>query len=578
MKCLLLDVGSTFIKYSFYETLNGKNSEIFRLPFPEPIVNDGIRFEVSRKEIDSCIMRVMNEAHENACKKAFICVQMHGYFLKNEEDFSNYISWRDCRGNINDKRLSGHSFSENGTSLKCNLPAAGLCTFDVCGANEFFTLGSYICAFLTGINASHKTDACASGFYNRSTLEPDTKLFPGLKLPKVFNELKPVGRHKDILIYTPVGDHQTSFLGSGAGREDIQINVGTAIQLTAEVPDSFLIGAAPIGSTELRPYFSGDKCLLTVTGIKYEDSADYINKITDSLNLFGNRKRIIFGGGGAEKLYKLLNGALKEKGYFVIQNDNNIGNEGLKEIARSSLLKRGTMLSEVPFVNFPIIMKRQELDFIIVDDEHGSFENQTVLSIAENAGFADIQLIVRLPDSGRALITKLADGGVRGFLLPMTNSPEDIKEVIKYAKYRPIGCRGISTSRAHTMYGIDDLKQYMSTANEKMKIYAQIETVRGVSVIEEILSVDGLEGVFIGPNDLSDDAGCIGDNDSLKKYIEKICAASVRYGKPCGIITTDLELLSFAVKNGASMISVGSEINMLKDGAVKIKNILTGLL
>lgn len=569
MKCLLLDVGSTFIKYSFYEINTGKSDEIFSIPFPNPVVNDGVRFEVERNKIDEQIIRIFENALNNCCKRAFICVQMHGYFIFDGEKFSNYISWRDNRADINDERLKGIRFLENGTSLKRNLPAASLCTMEIADNSEFFTLGSYIAWLLTGNNATHKTDACASGFYNRKTLERNADIFNSLKLPKIYDNVAKIGEYKGIEVYSPTGDHQTSFLGSGADNEDtLLINVGTAVQIT---------GIAPIDSVtdaeELRPYFANDKCALTVTGINMEDLQIFYDKIMRGIKVFGRRKCIVFGGGGAQKAFDLLKHRLIKEGYILMKNDKNIGNEGLKRIAKSICVERGTMLSEIAFANFPIIMKRQGLDFIIVDDEHGTFENRMILDIAQNSRFVGIKSIVRLPDNGRQLITKLADGGVSAFLLPMTNCAEDIKQVVKYAKYTPMGNRGISTTRAHTMYGVDDLKTYMAGANEKMIIYAQIETSSGVDNIEEILDTKGVEGVFIGPNDLSADLGCIGNTEPIKSCISKICLAAANAGKPCGIITNNHELIDFAIDNGVSMVSYGSEINMLKDGAKKIKTI-----
>lgn len=189
-----------------------------------------------------------------------------------------------------------------------------------------------------------------------------------------------------------------------------------------------------------------------------------------------------------------------------------------------------------------------------------------------NSGFAEIQAIVRLPNNERSMITKLADGGVSSFLLPMTNLKEDIEKVVEYAKYFPAGKRGVSTTRAHTGYGVSDIKEYMKQANKRMKIYAQIETRSGVEHIEEIISVPEVEGIFIGPNDLSCDYDCMGDTERVKGLVSVICRACIKHGKPCGIITNDKELIKHALLCGCSMISCGSEINMLIKETKEIAN------
>ncbi len=234
-------------------------------------------------------------------------------------------------------------------------------------------------------------------------------------------------------------------------------------------------------------------------------------------------------------------------------------------------MKIGTMLSEVAFSNFPIILKNNGFDFVLVDSEHGAFDYSTLLDIAMKAKLAGIDCIVRLSDNSRRDITKMMDGGMTGLLLPMTNTADDIKQVVKYAKYAPIGQRGISTTRIHTLYNPPKLELYMEQANAYTKIYAQIETKQGVDNCLDILNVEGVEGVFMGPNDLSCDLGILGgDQKPLYDCIEKVGAAAAKAGKPWGIITTKQELIDCAKANGATLLSYGSELNMMIDACKKI--------
>ena len=160
--------------------------------------------------------------------------------------------------------------------------------------------------------------------------------------------------------------------------------------------------------------------------------------------------------------------------------------------------------------------------------------------------------------------------------MPMTNCAEDIRQVVKYAKYAPVGQRGISTNRAHTLYNPPPIDQYMVEANERVKVYAQIETVAGVENIDEILEVEGVAGVFVGPNDLSCDMGCIGDNAPVKEAIDKVAEAAADHGKMWGIITASKDLIDHSLSRGVDMISYGSEINMMKDYCRSIKKKIYG--
>ena len=239
-------------------------------------------------------------------------------------------------------------------------------------------------------------------------------------------------------------------------------------------------------------------------------------------------------------------------------------------IADNCMIRMGTMLSEIGFSNFPIIAKNCQLDFFILDNEHGYFDYSTIAALTTTAKLSGIDMIVRIGDSSRGHITKLADMGVSSFLLPMTNAPEDVARVIEYAKYPPVGKRGVSTTRAHTLYNPPPLEAYMEDANRQMKIYAQIETTEGILHIDEILALPAVSGIFIGPNDLAVDSGSIGNKPKLFQMIRQIAQAANQANKPFGIITTDEALINVCREYNVKMISVGSELNMMINGCRKI--------
>ena len=160
------------------------------------------------------------------------------------------------------------------------------------------------------------------------------------------------------------------------------------------------------------------------------------------------------------------------------------------------------------------------------------------------------------------------DMGADSLLLPMTNGAEEIRQVVKYAKYSPLGERGISTMRAHTLYNPPPLKEYMRTANARTRVYAQIETVAGVEHIDEILAVEGVAGFFMGPNDLSDAYGCPGEKAApqILEAIGKTAESARRHKKTSGIITENAAYLQRAREAGMTMFSCGSELSLLAAG------------
>lgn len=232
-------------------------------------------------------------------------------------------------------------------------------------------------------------------------------------------------------------------------------------------------------------------------------------------------------------------------------------------------IRAGIMINEIPFSNFPVLFERCGLDFYIIDGEHGGFDYRELYGMISSARIlGTIETIVRLPCNARKDIVKMMDMGADSLLLPMTNCPEDIRQVVKYAKYSPLGERGISTMRAHTLYAPPPLKEYMVAANARTKVYAQIETKEGVENIDEILSVEGVDGCFIGPNDLSDSYGCAGEKCApvILQAIERVAKSGQIHGKLCGIITENAAYIERAKACGITMFSRGSELSLLANG------------
>ena len=190
LRNLCVDFGSTFIKYFVFDGENIVFAD--RQEFPKPCVNDGVVYEISIENINKSVFEIFEKTKQYDIEKCFFAVQMHGYVIKKQDGtFSNYVSWKDKSGDITNPLLKNIDFEKNGTSLKNNLAAVKLITQKE--KFEFFTLGSYIAYRLTGLNVTHKTDACASGFFNAETLRPmDTA---NILLPKVTHEVLPIGKY-----------------------------------------------------------------------------------------------------------------------------------------------------------------------------------------------------------------------------------------------------------------------------------------------------------------------------------------------------------------------------------------------
>lgn len=230
-------------------------------------------------------------------------------------------------------------------------------------------------------------------------------------------------------------------------------------------------------------------------------------------------------------------------------------------------ISTGVMLSEAPFPNIAVLFARAGLDFMLIDTEHGSFDANVLSALLMNSRLASLTALVRLPDNHRREITRLMDLGAAGLVLPMTNSPDDIAKVVEHAKYAPVGKRGLSTTRAHSLYDPPPVADYMKVANDRIRIYAQIETAAGLQAAHDIAAVPGVAGLFLGPNDLACDLNCLDDKAPILHAIEQLAQASASAGKTSGIITSDTALITKAHSSGMQLFCAGSELSMLRQAA-----------
>ena len=151
-------------------------------------------------------------------------------------------------------------------------------------------------------------------------------------------------------------------------------------------------------------------------------------------------------------------------------------------------------------------LTRTGLDYVIIDTEHGCLSEETVADMilaAENGGLVPY---VRIGDIRRPYVLRMLDIGARGLIVPNIRSVEEVEELVRHAKFPPIGNRGYCPTRI-SGWGADawsqDVFSYMETCNQRCKVIPQCETKEALDQIEAIAALPGVDGIFIGPCDLS---------------------------------------------------------------------------
>jgi len=151
-------------------------------------------------------------------------------------------------------------------------------------------------------------------------------------------------------------------------------------------------------------------------------------------------------------------------------------------------------------------LARGGFDYITIDTEHGPFSVETTMEYIRVAESNNITPLVRIGEITRPNVLRMLDIGAKGLIVPNIHTVEEVRELVRYAKFAPLGQRGYCPTRT-TCWGADaciaDAKTYMELCNQETLLFPQCETVGAYENIKEILAVDGVAGIFVGPADLS---------------------------------------------------------------------------
>lgn len=196
-------------------------------------------------------------------------------------------------------------------------------------------------------------------------------------------------------------------------------------------------------------------------------------------------------------------------------------------------------------------------DWVLIDAEHGA---QTLPGIAEQLRAVDASpacsAIVRVPGHDSVTIRQILDVGAQTVMVPMVDTADQARAIVKASRYPPAGDRGIGGARA-ARWG--RYSAYVAEANERLCIIAQIETAEALANIEEIAAVDGIDALFVGPADLAASLSLLGPANAteLAKVAGAALARILATGVPCGILSRDERLVQQYLEGGARFLAVG---------------------
>lgn len=205
------------------------------------------------------------------------------------------------------------------------------------------------------------------------------------------------------------------------------------------------------------------------------------------------------------------------------------------------------------------------VDFLWIDLEHNPIGIETLLShlIAARAGGAPA--LVRVPNGEPGFLKRVLDTGVEGIIVPQVRSADEVRQFVETSRYRPLGKRGWGPRRPSN-YGRRSQDQILAEANELLFLAVQIENMDAVRAIDEIVAVAGIDGIVIGPYDLSASMGILGqlDDGELLATIQTVVDKGRNRGLSIGFgDEANAESAARWVQMGAQWVQAGSELSYM---------------
>jgi 4-hydroxy-2-oxoheptanedioate aldolase len=208
------------------------------------------------------------------------------------------------------------------------------------------------------------------------------------------------------------------------------------------------------------------------------------------------------------------------------------------------------------------------LDWLLIDAEHSPNGLESILGQLQAVRGYPVQAVVRPPANDTVLLKQYLDLGVQDLLIPMVNSRVEAESAVAAVRYPPHGVRGVGSALARASRW-NRIPDYLARASETISVTVQIETEAAVAAVEEILAVDGVDAIFVGPSDLAASMGLLGQQEhpEVRAAVEHCLTAAKTAGKPAGVNAFNPGTAHHYLDNGADFILVGADVALLARGA-----------
>lgn len=215
------------------------------------------------------------------------------------------------------------------------------------------------------------------------------------------------------------------------------------------------------------------------------------------------------------------------------------------------------------------IMASANFEWLTLDMEHSPINIETAYNLIGHIQGNGMQALVRVSKNEEVVIKRVMDCGADGVIVPMIKNAAEARQAVDYVKYPPVGKRGVGLSRAQK-YG-KGFKEYQKWLQEESVVIAQIEHIEAVENLEAILNTEGIDGIIVGPYDLSASMGYPGEYhcDDVKAALKRVEEVTLKMNKPLGfhVIESEASALQPYIEKGYTFLAFSLDFFFLGDRA-----------
>lgn len=222
------------------------------------------------------------------------------------------------------------------------------------------------------------------------------------------------------------------------------------------------------------------------------------------------------------------------------------------------------------------------LDFVLIDTEHGPYDTMDMMNLIRAAESTGMTPIVRIADVSHKEVQRALDCGAQGLVVPCLRTMDEMKKLVDLTKYPPAGNRGFIKGRG-AGFGCRDwasgsVAEFMKNSNERVLLLPQCETKECLESIEEVAALDGVDGIFIGPFDLSISMGMPGDfeNPVFLAAVDRIYSAFKAQNKIVSVFATDAANARRYFEKGYDAVACSLNANVIIDAYRKLVGDIRG--